>query len=51
MAVIPATDGYGNGTRMSWGDGKTQRLEDLLADVIAGSVRLAVDPSATARRS
>lgn len=35
-------DGYGDGTRVSWGDGKTQRLEDLLADFIAGAVRLAV---------
>lgn len=34
-------DGYGDGTRMSWGDGKPQRLEDLLADAIAGAVRLA----------
>lgn len=35
-------DGYGNGHRMSWSDGKTQRLEELLNDIIAGAVRLAV---------
>lgn len=35
-------DGYGNGHRLSWSDGKTQRLEDLLNEIVAGAVRLAV---------
>lgn len=35
-------DGFGDGIQMRWSDGKTQRLEDLLPEIVAGAVRLAV---------
>ena len=35
-------DGFGNGIRMSWSDGKIQRLENVLVEAVAGGARLAV---------
>jgi len=35
-------DHSADGARASWSDGKTQRLENLLSDALAGAVRIAV---------